>query len=79
MEWMVALIALALMKIVLGIDNLVFIAIVTGRLPQEQRRSARRIGLGLALIMRILLLISLKWILRLENPIFALTDVGIPE
>lgn len=79
MEWMVALIALALMEIVLGIDNLVFIAIVTGRLPQEQRRSARRIGLGLALIMRILLLISLKWILSLDNPIFALTDVGIPE
>lgn len=79
MEWMVALIALALMEIVLGIDNLVFIAIVTGKLPQEQRRSARRIGLGLALIMRILLLLTLKWVLGLENPIFVLTDVGIPE
>ena len=79
MEWMVALVALALMEIVLGIDNLVFIAIVTGKLPPEQRRAARRIGLGLALLMRVLLLISLKWILGLENPIFSLTDMGIPE
>ena len=46
MEWLVALIALALMEIILGIDNLVFIAIVTARLPREQRPFARRIGLA---------------------------------
>lgn len=79
MEWLVALIALALMEIILGIDNLVFIAIVTAKLPQEQRPFARRIGLALALVMRILLLLTLKWLLGLESPLFALTDLGIPE
>ncbi len=79
MEWIVALIALSLMEIILGIDNLVFIAIVTAKLPQAQRPSARRIGLALALITRILLLLTLKWLLGLEAPLFALTDLGIPQ
>lgn len=77
-NWVFALIALTAMEIVLGIDNIVFIAIVTGRLPADQQPSARRVGLAAAMIMRILLLLSITWILGLKEPIFRLTDVGIP-
>ena len=78
-NWVFALVALTLMEIVLGIDNIVFIAIVTGRLPKDQQPSARRLGLAAAMIMRILLLLSITWILQLDNPIFKLTDFGVPE
>jgi predicted tellurium resistance membrane protein TerC len=67
------------MEIVLGIDNIVFIAIVTGRLPEDQQPSARRLGLAAAMIMRILLLLSITWILQLDEPLFLLTDFGVPE
>ena len=77
-NWVFALLALTAMEIVLGIDNIVFIAIVTGRLPKEQQPSARRMGLAAAMIMRILLLLSITWILQLDNPLFNLTDFGIP-
>ena len=53
MEWIIALIALVAMEVVLGIDNLVVLAIVTGKLPKEQRPKARRIGLLLALVVLI--------------------------
>lgn len=75
MEYLIALIALSAMEIVLGIDNIVFIAILTGRLPADQQPSARRMGLGLALIMRILLLLSLSFIMRLTEPLFHLSAV----
>jgi predicted tellurium resistance membrane protein TerC len=78
-ENLIALLALTAMEIVLGIDNIVFLAIVTGRLPAEQQPNARRLGLGLALIMRILLLCTLSRILALDTPFFHLTDVGVPE
>lgn len=78
-NWWFALIALAAMEIVLGIDNIVFIAIVTGRLPKEQQQSARRLGLIAAMVMRILLLLSITWILQLTDPIFYLTSMGMPE
>jgi predicted tellurium resistance membrane protein TerC len=78
-SWLVALIALTAMEIVLGIDNIVFIAIVSSRLPVEQRAAARRLGLALALIMRIALLLTLKWIMGLETPIFHLSDLGWRE
>jgi len=78
-NWLIALIALTAMEIVLGIDNIVFIAILTGRLPEEQRAGARRLGLGLALGMRVLLLLSLSWILGLTAPIFSLSQMGIPK
>jgi len=78
-NWLFALIALTMMEIVLGIDNIVFIAIITGRLPKDQQPSARRVGLAAAMIMRILLLLSITWILSLENPLFNLTDFGVPE
>ncbi len=78
-NWVLALIALTAMEIVLGIDNIVFIAIVTGRLPKEQQDSARRLGLAAAMLMRILLLLSITWILQLKDPIFNLTSLGVPE
>ena len=77
-NWVFALIALTAMEIVLGIDNIVFIAIVTGRLPKEQQENARRMGLAAAMVMRILLLLSLTWILQLVDPVFQLTDLGVP-
>lgn len=78
MEYLVALVALTAMEIVLGIDNIVFIAILVGRLPAEKRALARQLGLGLALISRILLLLTLTWILRLTEPILYLSQLGIP-
>ena len=75
-EWMaspeawLALATLTALEIVLGIDNIIFISIVVGRLPAQRRNSARIIGLGLAMITRILLLLSLAWMMRLTNPLF---------
>jgi predicted tellurium resistance membrane protein TerC len=77
-EAVVALLTLALMEIVLGIDNLVFIAILTAQLPREQQGRARRLGLIAALGMRILLLLSLNWVMKLDTPLFHLSDIGIP-
>lgn len=66
----IALLTLASLEIVLGIDNIIFISILVGRLPESQRQSARMIGLGLAMAMRILLLLSLAWIMKLTEPLF---------
>ncbi len=79
MEALIALVALTAMEIVLGIDNIVFIAILVGRLPEHQRAKARNLGLGAALVTRILLLLTLSWILGLTAPIFTLSILGIPE
>lgn len=65
----IAVLTLSLLEIVLGIDNLVFIAIYTGRLPKEQQRIARQLGLAAALVTRLLLLFSLSWIASLTTPI----------
>ena len=75
----VALLALVAMEIVLGIDNIVFISVVTSRLPEAQQRQARNIGLALAMIMRVLLLLTITWIIQLKEPILTLTDLGFPE
>lgn len=69
---LVTLITLALLEIVLGIDNVIFIAILSGRLPASQQNSGRQIGLIVALLTRILLLLSLTWIMRLVEPLFTL-------
>ena len=61
---------LTLLEIVLGIDNIVFISILTDRLPQAQQSRARLVGLALAMVMRILLLFSLTWIIQLTAPLF---------
>jgi predicted tellurium resistance membrane protein TerC len=66
-----SLLLLIALEIVLGIDNLIFIAILGGRLPSKQRAYARRVGLSLALLMRIALLASLKWMMNLTAPLFA--------
>lgn len=68
----VALLTLTFMEIVLGIDNIIFISIVAGKLPEEQQKKARLGGLSLALIMRILLLLSITWLIGLTQPVFAL-------
>ena len=66
----VALITLIVMEVVLGIDNLIFISILTNKLPPEQREKARKIGIGLALVMRLGLLGTVAWIVQLTNPVF---------
>jgi predicted tellurium resistance membrane protein TerC len=68
----VALVTLIAMEVVLGIDNLIFIAILTNKLPEEQRASARRVGIGLALILRLALLGTIAIIVTLTTPIFSL-------
>ncbi len=75
----IALLTLAVLEIVLGIDNIVFISILADKLPENQRAKARQLGLGLALLTRILLLLSLSWIIKLETPLFTLPvlDIGI--
>ena len=72
---LMALLTLTLMEIVLGIDNIVFIAIITGRLPADKRSFARRFGLVLAMGMRILLLLGIGYLMQLVGPLFHLTDV----
>lgn len=70
-----ALITLTLLEIVLGIDNIIFIAILVTRLPQEQRNKARILGLALAMLTRILLLISIFWIMKLVKPLFSIASM----
>ena len=67
-----ALLTLTLLEIVLGIDNIVFISILSGKLPEHQRQRARTLGLALAMGTRILLLLSLTWIMRLTRPFFTI-------
>jgi predicted tellurium resistance membrane protein TerC len=70
-EALVALVTLTVLEIVLGIDNIIFISILAGKLPQDQQARARTLGLGLAMGTRILLLLSITWIMRLTAPLFA--------
>jgi predicted tellurium resistance membrane protein TerC len=76
MDWItnpeawVALATLTVLEIVLGIDNVVFISILASKLPQDQQNKARKVGLGLAMLMRIALLLSLTWIIKLTAPLF---------
>jgi predicted tellurium resistance membrane protein TerC len=78
MDWItspeawIALLTLTVLEIVLGIDNVVFISILAGRLRQDQQAKARRIGLSLAMLMRIALLLSLTWIIQLTAPLFTI-------
>lgn len=72
-----ALLTLCALEIVLGIDNLVFISILSNKLPKEQQSKARQVGLSLALIMRILLLFSISWIMGLTSDILKIKGMGI--
>jgi len=71
LEAWIALVTLTVLEIVLGIDNIVFISILAGKLPPNQQSRARTLGLALAMIARVLLLLSLAWIMRLTAPLFA--------
>jgi predicted tellurium resistance membrane protein TerC len=83
MEWIaspeawIALATLTVLEIVLGIDNIVFISILVGRLPEEQRQRGRVLGLGLAMGTRILLLLLITWIMRLQATLFSVLGVDI--
>ena len=72
MENLTALLTLSLMEIVLGIDNIIFIAILTARLPQQQQPLARNLGISLALLTRLLLLFSIAWLMGLTDPLFSI-------
>lgn len=80
MEWLsdpqiwISLLTLSALEIVLGVDNLVFLAILADRLPEEQRPLARKLGLAFALVTRLALLASLAWIAGLVNPVFTVFD-----
>jgi predicted tellurium resistance membrane protein TerC len=83
MEWVtspeawVALLTLTALEIVLGIDNIIFISILVGRLPEHQRQRARIQGLAFAMLSRIALLLSLAWIMRLTSPLFTVLEQEI--
>ena len=83
MEWVtmpeawVALATLTALEIILGVDNIIFISILVGRLPEAERQRARILGLGFAMVTRILLLVSLAWIMTLVEPLFSFFDHDI--
>lgn len=82
MDWIadpnawIGLVTLVVLEIVLGIDNLVFIAILADKLPPHQRNRARLIGLTLALLMRLVLLASISWIVTLREPLVSLMGMS---
>jgi predicted tellurium resistance membrane protein TerC len=77
MEMWAAFFTLTALEIVLGIDNIIFISVLTGRLPVEQQARARFIGLALAMVLRIVLLLSLAFIMGLTSDLFAVAGNGI--
>ena len=86
MEWIsnpeiwISLITLTILEIVLGIDNIIFISIMASKLPEKNQKKARQVGLALAMITRVLLLLSLTWIMTLTNPLFNAAEwIGITE
>ena len=82
MEWVsnpdvwISLLTLTLLEVVLGIDNLIFISILSGKLPLEQQARARKVGLALALVTRILLLCGIAWVAKLDTPFWTATLFG---
>jgi predicted tellurium resistance membrane protein TerC len=73
-EGLVSLLTLTFLEIVLGIDNVVFISILSGKLPAEQQGKARKLGIALALVARILLLLTIDWIISLKDPFFTINN-----
>src|SRR5689334_16015701 len=73
----IALLTLTVLEVVLGLDNVIFISILSGKLPVHQQRKARSIGLAMAMIMRVLLLLSLAWIVKLTSPLFTIVGQAI--
>jgi predicted tellurium resistance membrane protein TerC len=83
MEWIfdlqnwIALLTLTSLEIVLGIDNIIFISIMAGKLPEQSQGLARKVGLGMAMITRILLLLSVAWLTRLTTPLFYIFEHAV--
>src|SRR5215207_8261122 len=75
-DGLIALLTLTFLEVVLGVDNVIFISILVGKLPKEQQQRGRTLGLGGAMGMRILLLLSLTWIMRLTQPLFTVFNHG---
>jgi predicted tellurium resistance membrane protein TerC len=73
----ISFLTLCLLEIVLGIDNLIFISILTNKLPAEKQAKARQLGLSLALLMRIALLFSITWVMGLKSDLFNIGNIGI--
>ena len=73
----IGLLTLVVLEIVLGIDNIVFISIMAGKLPAEQQDRARKVGLGVALVTRILLLLSISWVIGLTEPLFSVIGIDV--
>jgi predicted tellurium resistance membrane protein TerC len=76
-EIIVSLVTLTFLEIVLGIDNVVFISIISGRLPASQQKTARLLGISLAFLGRILLLLAINWIIGLNKPVFNVSDFAV--
>jgi predicted tellurium resistance membrane protein TerC len=76
-QTIIALVTLVILEIVLGIDNIVFISILAGKLPEKQQPRARRLGLAAALVTRILLLFSISWVIGLTEPLFSIINFDI--
>src|SRR5688500_5467761 len=83
MDWLadpqlwIAFATLTVLELVLGIDNVIFISILSGKLPAEQQAKSRYIGLALALVMRVILLFSLSWVIGLTAPLFSIFGKAI--
>jgi predicted tellurium resistance membrane protein TerC len=83
MDWLsdpnawIGLLTLTVLELVLGIDNIVFISILSGKLPAHEQKKARLIGLSLAMLMRILLLLSITWVMGLTRPLFTITTFQV--
>jgi len=83
MDWItqpeswIAFLTLVALELVLGVDNVIFISILSGKLPQEQQGKARRTGIMLAVVTRILLLVSLRWIIGLDQPLFTVFHLDV--
>ncbi|PIQ47129.1 MAG: hypothetical protein COW03_16720 [Cytophagales bacterium CG12_big_fil_rev_8_21_14_0_65_40_12] len=76
-EGLIALLTLTFLEIILGVDNIIFISIVSNRLPEVDRRKTRNIGLGLALVMRIGLLLGISWIIGFTEPLFTVLEHAV--
>lgn len=78
-DWLIPLLTLTAMEVVLGIDNVIFLAIIVSKLPPSQQARVKWIGIGLAALMRVGLILCIKWIMGLTFAVFTLTQLGVPE
>ena len=74
---LISFLSLTLMEVVLGIDNIIFISILTSRLPEKQQERARNIGLMLALVMRVALLFAISWLIGLSSALFTVAGFDV--